>query len=376
MLEYRIARPEEEADILDLINLVFSQTKVPHHFDQLIPKVYAYPGYAPFHYVAVEDGKIRSCVAVAPATLHLDRELSLKVGLVGSVAMHEKSRGAGHMKKLMDMAIEDARTKGFDLLALGGQRQRYGYWDFEPGGVCRTFKLSLSNVRHAMKNQDAQSISIREITDENDPVLDQLHAMMEQADMTCTRDRERLLSIMQCWHQRLYLIENEQGVLGYLYGSAGNVHEMMLQDWAQLPRVLKAWMQGKEECTFYAPQHQPELSSYLRAVAEAAGLSDAKKYRILNWEKVLSCCLTYKQKKSPLSSGRIVVEIEGAGRIALSLQGGQALAEKTHDAPDFTLTSCQAVALFFSPLTLVEELPPLLKAWLPLPLYITRADTF
>ena len=81
MLEYRIARPEEEADILDLINLVFSQTRIPHHFDQLIPKVYAYPGYAPYHYIAVEDGKIRACVAVLPAQLHLDRDLSLQVGL-------------------------------------------------------------------------------------------------------------------------------------------------------------------------------------------------------------------------------------------------------------------------------------------------------
>ena len=376
MLEYRIARPEEESDILDLINLVFSQTRVPHHFDQLIPKVYAYPGYAPYHYVAVEEGKIRACVAVMPTVLHLDREFSLKVGLIGSVAVHEKSRGAGHMKKLMDMAIEDARKHGCDLLALGGQRQRYGYWDFEPGGVCRTFTLSLSNVRHAMKDQDEKGIFIREITDEKDSSLDDIHALMMLNDMTCTRERERLLSIMQCWNQRLYLIENEQGFLGYLYGSASNVHEMTLTDWEQLPRVLKSWMQGKESCVFYAPQHQPALASYLRSVSESAGLSDSKKYRILNWEKVLSTCLAYQQKKSPLPSGRIVIEIQGEGRLALSLQGGHARAEKTEETPALCLSSCQAVALFFSPLALAEKLPPLLKAWLPLPLYITRADTF
>ncbi|MBE5782628.1 MAG: GNAT family N-acetyltransferase [Clostridiales bacterium] len=376
MLEYRIARPEEEENILDLINLVFSQTRVPHHFDQLLSKEYAYPGYAPHHYVAVNDGKIRACIAMPDTTLHLNDRLSLNIGLVGSVAVHEKSRGEGHMKKLMDMMIEDGKKRGLDLLILGGQRQRYAYWNFEMGGLNREFNVTYNNVRHALKDVDDSQVTIRKITDASDPALDAAYELMLQQEMICDRDRSRLLSIMQSWNQSFFCISFNGDFLGYLYGNEDAVLELVLADDEKLPQVIKAYMQGKEKCKFVAFWHQKALYAFLKPLAEGCSLSDGKKFRILNWKKVLETCLAYKHQKYPLPAGRMVVEIEGEGRYALSLQGGMARAEETCDAPDFVFTPCQAVSFFFSPLTAMEDLPPLAKSWLPLPLYIFRADSF
>ena len=66
MTEYRMARPGEEEDILDFINLVFSQAHEPHHFDRLIPKVYGHAGHAPLHAIALEDGHIRAAIGLLP----------------------------------------------------------------------------------------------------------------------------------------------------------------------------------------------------------------------------------------------------------------------------------------------------------------------
>ena len=161
MTEYRLARPQEEADVLDFINMVFSMHSQPHDFAALLPKVYAHPGFARYHYVAVEDGHIRGTVALLPLTLRVEENCALKAGYIGSVAVHPYSRGAGHMKALMRMALTDAEAQGYDLLALGGRRQRYAYFGFEKGGQRLTFSLNSDNVRHAMADVDEDAVRIR-----------------------------------------------------------------------------------------------------------------------------------------------------------------------------------------------------------------------
>ena len=63
MAVYRFARQEEEDEILDLINLVFSQTARPHDFSEMLPKVYAYPGFSRYHAVAEEGGRLIATIA-------------------------------------------------------------------------------------------------------------------------------------------------------------------------------------------------------------------------------------------------------------------------------------------------------------------------
>ena len=98
MTEYRFARPEEEPEVLDFINAVFSQAVRPHDFEKLIPKVYAHPGFAEMHAVAVEERRIRGAVAMLPMIVH-GGESSLGVAPRGaqlqtSDALHPLARRA------------------------------------------------------------------------------------------------------------------------------------------------------------------------------------------------------------------------------------------------------------------------------------------
>ena len=233
MTEYRLARPQEEADVLDFINMVFSMHSQPHDFAALLPKVYAHPGFARYHYVAVEDGHIRGTVALLPLTLRVEENCALKAGYIGSVAVHPYSRGAGHMKALMRMALTDAEAQGYDLLALGGRRQRYAYFGFEKGGQRLTFSLNSDNVRHAMADVDEDAVRIREVTDAQDTVLDDVWQLSRRQMLTCERDRERLLDIFHSWHNALYVLEDarQDGTfLGYLNASGDQICELALLD--------------------------------------------------------------------------------------------------------------------------------------------------
>ena len=134
MAVYRFARPEEEEAILDLIDLVFSKTGSSIDFASLVPKVYGRAGFSAYHAVAEQAGRLVGTVAMLPVTVHMG-DTALRGGYIGSVAVHSKYRGQGHMRALMDLLIAEAKSRGYDFLALGGQRQRYGYWGFEVCGA-------------------------------------------------------------------------------------------------------------------------------------------------------------------------------------------------------------------------------------------------
>lgn len=139
MTEYRLAKPEEWEDCIELANYVFSTAHRPHDFEQLIPRVYqAGPEMARIHRVAVaENGRLRAEIAVLPQQMAAGGKL-LRAGYVGSVSVHPKARGEGHMKRLLGDWITDLEGT-CDLLALDGQRQRYAYFGFTPGSEKYTF---------------------------------------------------------------------------------------------------------------------------------------------------------------------------------------------------------------------------------------------
>ena len=167
MTEYRLAKPEEWEDCIKLANYVFSTAHRPHDFEQLIPRVYqAGPEMARSHRVAVaENGRLRAEIAVLPQQMAAGGKL-LRAGYVGSVSVHPKARGEGHMKRLLGDWITDLEGT-CDLLALDGQRQRYAYFGFTPGSEKYTFYLDVANVRHTWKNGELSAYTFAPLFPEN-----------------------------------------------------------------------------------------------------------------------------------------------------------------------------------------------------------------
>lgn len=378
MTEYRFARPGEEAEILDFIDLVFSQQRVPHDFAKLLPKVYAHPGFAPLHAVAVQEGRVRAAVAMLPVTLRYRDGGLLQGGGIGSVSVHGKSRGEGHMKALMQMQIEEAQRRSYDFLVLGGQRQRYGYFGFENGGTALHFSLNEANLRHALRDADAEKVRLRPLTDPGDPALLGVAALQESQPCHCQRDPALLLDILRSYDSQPYAIEDgETGALkGYLVALGNDLTELTLTDESLCGPVLKRWGETHPSFSVRVWDGQEARASYLQSVAEEYTLTDSEMLRVLNWPRVLTAALRFKSACRALPDGRRVFSVGEGAPLCLQVAEGKPAVFFTENRPDVTLTEKAAVSFFFSPLAALMQDDPLLRSWLPLPLSLLTADQF
>jgi len=106
----------------------------------------------------------------------------------------------------MHMMLRDAQKK-YDLLVLGGQRQRYQYFGFEKGGGRLCFTVTDTNVRHALADLPDDKLQLRLLTSENDAAMEFVHTLCAKQPMYCIRDDKAFLDIMHSWQGELYVLE-------------------------------------------------------------------------------------------------------------------------------------------------------------------------
>ncbi len=135
MIQCRKAIPEEYDEIIDFINYVFSQNERPHDFKKLLPKLYGDSrNYAGIHYLVKEDDKIKALICAMPIEYNIYGN-GIKACCIGMVSVHPYARSKGYMKRLMKEVLTDIKNQGYHYVFLGGQRQRYEYFGFEPSGI-------------------------------------------------------------------------------------------------------------------------------------------------------------------------------------------------------------------------------------------------
>lgn len=378
MTEYRFATAQDWPKIIDFIDLVFSQSARPHDFAALIPKVYGDGhDYSHIHAIALEDGEIRGCVAVLPVDMTIAGQ-QLRMGYLGSVSVHRLSRGAGHMKKTMQMQIEKAKADGLDLIVLGGQRQRYGYFGFYPAGHGYEYSVTQSNVRHALKDVDASAFTFEAL--EAGVGSEYAYALYQQQPVCGSRTAENFAELALTFESKGWLILENGQKAGYLIASndGKGIREIVLQNPAQVPAVLKAWLALQQVRGLYvdAAPYNVTLNRTLAAFAEYYSLGQDGLVHCLNYANVIRCWMTLKNSISPLSEGMLRLNIDGE-TIEIKVADGVVSAEKTDAPADLSLTAEEAHYLLFSANRFYAPVIPGIPAeWFPLPLFIPRPETF
>ena len=370
--EYRVARPEERADMIDFANYVFSQAHQPHNFKTLLPKTYAddAPDFSSWHFLALQEGRIRALVSCRPTELYLGGN-KLSCGCVGTVSVHPYSRGEGHMKKLMEMLLDDCKKRDYDMVFLGGQRQRYGYFGFEPACICSDYVLTPNSVRHALENVDDSEIGFTEITDGMEKELDFAWELANTQVLHGGRSREDFLRIMHSWNQKLWLVTGNDMPLGYVMGDGC---EIVLKDETQLPCVLKALQRrsGKNLTITVAP-HDTGRIKLLEGIYDSRRFHAGEMVNVLNWKNTLNALLSLKASYMRLNDMKAELDIDGEkltiqvnDNVPSVIEGGNG---------EIKLTKLEAERLMFG----MERafLPDeRFGNVLPLPLYIGPADTY
>lgn len=380
MTQYRKGRPGDMEDILDFANYVFSQAHTPHDFMTLIPKVYG-RGHSceDFHYLAMEDHRIKGMVAAYPHTYTV-AGIPLNTRFIGTVSVHPYARGKGYMKQLMKNVKEDMIHDGVDIAFLGGQRQRYQYFGYEIGGTTVQMQLSKTNFRHALKDHD-DLISLLPVEAEDTELIEELYGYYTQRTIQ-GRSLDEFYECMCNWRSTPYAVIQDTTCIGYLCvsedGSA--IHEVELSDPSLLPYVLRAHMQQHsiDEVQIFVAPYEVEKIRILEPIAERTSLIENEQFQIFNYSKVLKALLTLKATHTRLEDGDFVLGISENGRFHIHVQEQKVTVTETDEAPDWCLSSLEAVRKLTTPQLLYQ--PPqdivLPRGWFPLSFCMAALDGF
>ena len=374
--EYRRGKPGEMPRIIDFINYVFSQAHVPHDFKRLLPKVYgdeAPKGQEDFHFLALQDGQIVGCVALRPTTLFYGGE-KLTCGFVGSVSVHPYHRGEGHMKRLMrDMLSYAREQQNYDMLILGGQRQRYEYFGFEKCGLLMRFDVSATNVRHALNDTDITGLEICELTEDD---VDFALELWRKRNVSSPRVRDTFMLDRRSWKNQPEIIRLDGERIGYRAGG-----ELLLTDEKYLPQVVKKLLtrDGTDRISFVAGLDQKERIAFLKDIAEYSSLGPQEMVRVLNWGKTLKLFLEFKHRYvCPIEDGCADIDIAGEGEFRIQVTRGEANVSKlsSPSGNGIKLDLLSAEKAFFGVAEMMLGYEGIPRSWLGLPFYMSEQDGF
>ena len=375
MTVFEKSRPEDAAELLDMLNLTFSMAHCPHDFQKVRPQAYLHPETSPaVHYIAREDGRIRAAVGVYPTTLSMGGE-ALTVGMVGSVSVHPYSEGRGYMKALMRMALEES-DREYDLTALGGQRQRYGYFGYQPADVLSVYRVTPRNVRHALADVDASGIRFEEITAETPAWLACAQKLHDAQPVHALRPADKFIEFATSEELPFAAILRGGEMIGYAIGS---IRELVLRTEADLLPVIKAWfaLDRSEQIEMPVPVYHFARCRALSLLCESSRVQTGGLYRLNRFARVLDVLLRFKSRYFPLAQGRVVIAVQGQpASIALEVKNGEARVCETDEPAQFTYTPADFYRVFLSPAGAYSPLPLPLQSWLPLSFSISHVDFF
>lgn len=378
MICCRKAKSEEYEDIIDFINYVFSQDQCPHDFKKLLPKLYADgKNYAGFHYLIKEEEKIRALICAMPLSYRIGKN-SLKTCCIGVVSVHPYARSKGYMKKLMSYVMEDMDRQGFQYTFLGGQRQRYEYFGFEPSGIQIGLEVMNVNIRHCFKELDASPVRIIPLEEED--FISKAYSLYEKQQIRAIREKEEFYDILCTWQAKPYAVLLNTEFIGYLSLSQhGGITELLLEKADYYPYVLKALFSftGKEKHSFAVSPLEGDKINALMDIAESARINTSENYRIRDWEAVIGAFLEAKAAAELLAEGSVILAVDETV-LEITVKENEVLVHRQEKEPDLAFTALQATALLFSApggIRLQQYCEKLnvqkkncIKSWFPLPL--------
>ena len=376
MLTYGQARPDEENDLLDFANYVFSYSAAPTDFKKLHPWVYGRPGFSAITQVAREDGRIRGMISAVHDVLSLNGQ-ELKFGYIGTVSTHPYARGQGIMRRLMSLTLDSLKAQGCQLAVLGGQRQRYQYHGFEDAGARVMLSLTSASLRHALGGQDHGHRFVPLDQAGEDAMLT-ARALHSRGSYICLRSAQAFEAKLHTWDGQAWAVFRDGRMVGYFYLAYGQVAEFFFEEDVRLPGVFWDYMslQKLSQLRVELPAAQAARCGDLFAAANSFSQHPACMLRVMDWQAFLQVLLQCKASHQPLTAGRRVLDIAQEARLSIACEGARVSVKASADRADMSLDAQAAVRLTTLPLSraLYPDHPFL--DWFPVDFYLPLADSF
>ncbi|KAJ3198230.1 hypothetical protein HK101_007751 [Irineochytrium annulatum] len=372
MTEYRMATPDEREECIDLANYAFHLD-----FETLMPKGYGKNvDSSAMHKVAVDEkGRLRAQAAVFPEPLTVCG-YTLRTGYLGTVSVHPRARGEGHMKVLMDMWLEELRNT-CDMVVLYGQRQRYEYFGFTLGGVKLKYIVGEANVRHGLKHVNDTGISFRPFF-EIEGAESFAHNINTSRLAYVERTVQQLPLIFGSLHQNALGVLDQGKLIGYLIvnETGDEISEFALENAADISRTIKAYMvhSRSDRISIFTPEYDIPLNTTLGNIAEDYVIETSDMYHILDFANVLEAYLTLKFKTTGIVEGEFSAVMDGQP-ITARVDASGVTVERSAKTDAIVLDKQQAQALLLTQHgRYMAVAAPI--GWFPLPIFWYKIDKF
>ncbi len=369
--------PEMYDDLMDFLNYVFGFNGNNTDFKKLLPKLYN-KEYDPTYcnYVVTENGKLKAAIGAYDSVVSIAGK-TLTCRGIGNVAVHPYSRSMGYMKDCMNMALEGMVHDGIDFSILGGQRQRYGYWGYEYGGLSYICTINSTNLRHAFSEVPFEDLEIVPVGKADTELLDAIYSLHLTRPIRTVRSREAFYDIGISGYSTIYaVLRNKQCIAYYI----SDLNELTLEDNSDFDAVIRSYVKKVGAAKLSIPMWNEELIRAASRICESSSLTNNYQYCILNYKNVIDALLPYQAKIHPECSGTCDLLIHGyTGDCCLRLTVNHGEASVEEIALDtkgaIELDKLEAVSFLlgmYSPKR--TALPAAMHPLFPLPLNIDGAD--
>ncbi len=374
---------EDNSAVVDTINNTFCPIRSQDfNFYTLLPKLYLDKHNPAEHNVIVKkDGKIKAAVGLYYNSLYLCGE-TLKTAGIGNVAVLPTERGNGYMKDCMNFAVDDIKKSGADFAFLDGQRQRYGYFGFDRGGIAVTLTVTKANIRHTFGENAESTLTVKPLLPSNTEYLSQILKLYESNRMHFSRDADSMYEILTSWCSLPFVLLDNGRFIGYLIlnDSKTCVPEINVisPDYFKDSVILALTLASGDRLSFRLPECFSEFSDFLSGFADTMTKTYAEMISVFNYTKTvtafLKLCASYK-KLCDCDVKLLIHGVAGDERLHIRIKSNEVYVNKFGGEPDTELTHNEALRLLLSDFSPAHiNVPVEFSANLPLPIFIYSAD--
>ncbi len=365
-------------DYIDFINYVFSFNGHDRSFEKLLPKLYKKEknGSVDDTFFIMGENRLAAAIGCFPIEFSILGE-KLPVKGIGNVAVHPRDRSKGYMKACMKAALDEMIADGVAFSVLGGRRHRYNHFGYEKCGANRTYEVNGTSLAYVSADGEP-SLTMRKLDRNDTATLKELKALSESRPYHCTRPMDDLYDTLISWHATPYVFFEGDTFAGWAVIQGGDVYEFIPAKLTYVAPMLRLLTKVRWGLNYRIPNFDKDIANAIFPYAESSYAGWDAAFNVLDYEKVLRQLLKLRSTYEPLLDGEVVVEIDGyAGveRLKLTVCDNIPTVCKTDDEPAVKLSHLSAMRAFF-----LEDSPdrnvfsPVVRSWLPLPIYIFNAD--
>ena len=373
---------EHSLDFLDWVFFTDNSEEPDVRFLSILPKLYKKEyDHCAKNLIVSLNGKWQAAVGLYIEEMNAGGE-KLLCGGIGNVAVGKNCRGKGYMKDCMRLAHEKCCEENVDFMILGGQRQRYGYFGFEPAGIEFEYTVNKTNLRHSFGRDYISPLTVEPVAENDGEKLDFIFELYNSSfSSRVVRKREKLFDILVSWTQKPFIIKDNGRNVGYAVFSENKdtVVEIAAVSDDYFRLCLPAVLEASERNSIDIKIH-PQSVSYnqiLEDLCECMNLGNCEIVNVLNWEHTVAALLKHKASYKKLCGGRQAFLIHGFREdelFTVSVRDNEVCVERGGENP-IELSHKSAMQLFLGLHSdLRNKLPPEASQWLPLDFMIFPAD--